>query len=116
MSPGIIISLLLVAFTGGSLFYSYHQGKERGEQVREAEKLAAELKKTQTELAIVDKIKDFQLEQISEAQKNLEESQNAIQSLQKRLDITNFNIPECVPDSVLDAIRKFRAKSKGKHS
>ena len=114
MSPGIIISLLLVAFTGGSLFYSYHQGKERGEQVCEAEKLAAELKKTQTELAIVDKIKDFQLEQISEAQKNLEESQRETVSLREEIDRIKFSPQsECIPDSVLDTIRKFRAKSKG---
>lgn len=114
MTPNLIIAAVLTAFVGGSLFYSYHQGLTHGEKICEAEKLTRELEQSRLDLSVTKELNNLQVIQISEAQQALEESKNEADNLHKQLD--NLNLigqSECIPDSMLDSIRKFRSRTKG---
>ncbi len=116
MNPGIIIALMLVAATGGSLFYSYHVGRTQGEIKCEATLLEAKLRQKEQELDTATQLNEFQQEQISEAQKRLAEESEDNAKLKENLDKALAGKPlGCITPGMRDAIVKFRSKSSGKN-
>lgn len=109
MSPALIFPLIIAAFIGGGIFYSYHTGLEHGERICNEEKALRELEKTKNELFIKEEFSKFQAGQIGEAQQLLEQSNVELENLRGKLIEATSDSTYCIPDSVLDAIRQYRA-------
>ena len=112
MSPVIIFTLAITAFIGGGYFYSYHTGVRYGERVCNEEKLAVALKKTQMELIIKEQITEFQKGQIGEAQQYVETFKLETEKLREQLSEIKPDSEFCIPNSVLDALRRYRSGGK----
>lgn len=116
MSPSYIVALIVAAGAVGGVFYSYHIGREQGDQICRNEKLEAELIKKENELAQEKALTEFQQEQIGEAQSALEDQRNKINALEKDLNNASSGQSYCIPDSVLQKLREFRYGAKYKNS
>lgn len=117
MNPSLIIVIAAIFSILGGLGYSYHEGRVKGTQICEAEKLAAELKKTKLELKLAENLSELQLKEIGEAQTELDEQTRLNGELNEKLaKLPLKSQSDCIPDSVLDSIREFRLKSKDNYS
>lgn len=116
MSPSVMIIVAGIAATLGSLGYSYHIGRSQGAQICEAEKLASELKVARFQIDNLTDISELQQDQIGEAQIKLEQETKLNAELSEKLaSLPLKRKSDCIPDSVLDSIRKFRAKARSQH-
>lgn len=116
MNPSLIIAIALSASVVGALTYSYHIGRTQGENICNEEKLQAQLEKTKKELEITEQLSEFQQEQIGEAHFQLEQERIKSDQLKIDLEIAASGKSQCVPDSVLEQLRKFRQRSKNNNS
>lgn len=117
MNPSLIISLIVIASILGAVGYSYHVGREQGQQVCEAEKLASQLKQTREELKILQDMTEFQQKQVGEAQEFIDQERAKSEKLQQKLDELNLSTStECIPDSVLEQLHEFRRNPRDKNS
>lgn len=116
MHPSVIIALMLVAGTAGGLFYSYHIGRTQGYEVCNNEKLEAEIIKKEKELEQERELSKLQQDEIAEAQSSLDQQKADIDDLKIKLENASRGKSQCIPDSVLEELRKFRYGAKNKNS
>lgn len=113
MSPSAVILIAAVAGAIGSLGYSYHLGRTQGNKICEAEKIASQLQVAKEELWVEKNISDLQRKEIGEALDNLQRERQLNDELKDKLSALPLSKqPDCIPDSVLDSLRKFRAKAR----
>ena len=109
---GVVIATIVLV--GGSLGYVYKQGIKISSGVCEGEKLRQELVNKESELDIQKQLTTNTQELVDEVNKQLALQQLQEAKLQEKIDelrknkVTGSDNYVCVPDGVLDEIRKLR--------
>lgn len=93
---------------------SFYIGQSYGKQACVAEKLAAKLDKEKEEARIEKELNTLEKDQINDAHDNKVLETKLNETLDKSLSKIDFGkSTECVPDVVLNELRKFRQRAKG---
>lgn len=108
MSPGIILSMFLLGSIVGVLFYTYHEGLQKGKNICNSVILAAQLKTTKEELKNIKALSEFRAKLVGEARKQVELEKIRSDKLEKTISDFPSDEYECIPDSVLSELRKLR--------
>lgn len=108
ISPGGFSIIIIVGMVVGILGYTYHEGKQSYKNVCEADKIKSQLIAERENTKNLKELNEYGAYLVGEAQKEVEQEKIKSDNLQKVIDKLNVSEYECVPDSVLDNLRKLR--------